>query len=788
MTIFACWVLFPLVLLLISTGCGLLVEMVAGVRLPGAIVPATGLALVVVATHFTTLSDSTAELSVPLVVALATLGVALSFPWRPRGPIDRWAVAAAVGAFSLYAAPVVLSGDATFTGYIKLDDTATWLAITDRIMEHGRDLSGLPRSSYEATLAFNLPGGYPIGAFLPLGVGHTLTAEDSAWIFQPYMAFLGAMLVTTLYALTAPILRSRPLRALTALVAGQAALLFGYYLWGGVKEIAAAWTLGLIAATGSPLTDGATARCVLPLALASAATLAILSFGGVMWLGPLLVASLVLSARARGPRFAARRTVAVGVAGALLALPSLLKAKQFLSPSSGTLTNSTDLGNLIKPLDWMQFFGIWPAGDFRTDPENLTTTRLLIAVVVAAGLVALVLAWRRRASGFLIYMCGATLGCFLIVSFASPWVDAKALATASPAFILAGLAAGGVIFETGRRIEGLLIVIAIAGGVLWSNALAYQDVTLAPRDRLVELEKIGDRFAGQGPALMTDYEPYGVRHFLRRLDPEGASELRRRVVPLRNGRSLDKLQPADIDEFNLAGLMVYRTLVLRTSPVESRPPSPFRLVRSYRYYDVWQRPDRTSGVLEHLSLGDALHPTAVPRCQDVRRLAREAGPGGRLAAAARRSDPIVVDLSSATRPPTWQAAQGVAGAVMPATAGSVETLVHVPATGRYRIWVGGAFRRELDVLVDGVEVSSRRHELSHQGHYLPLGDARLTAGVHRVALRYGDADLHPGSGEPPFYLGPLVLAEPPHTSVRYVSTNRAGSLCDEALDWVEAVR
>ena len=276
----------------------------------------------------------------------------------------------------------------------------------------------------------------------------------------------------------------------------------------------------------------------------------------------------------------------------------------------------------------MQFFGIWPAGDFRSGPESLITTHLLIAVVVAAALLGIVLAWRRGANGLLIYMCGATLGCFVIVSFGSPWVDAKALATASPAFVLAGLAASGAVIESGRRIEGLLVVVAITGGVLWSNALAYQDVTLAPRDRFAELEQIGDRFAGQGPALMTEYEPYGVRHFLRRLDPEGASELRRRLVPLRNGESLEKLQPADIDEFQLGGLMVYRTLVLRTSPVESRPPSPFKLVRQYRFYDVWQRPDATSGVIEHLPLGDALHPTSIARCRDVRRLAREAGPAG----------------------------------------------------------------------------------------------------------------------------------------------------------------
>ena len=61
-------------------------------------------------------------------------------------------MAAAVGVFAVFAAPIVLSGEATFAGYIKLDDTATWFAMTDRVMEHGRSLAGLAPSTYEATL------------------------------------------------------------------------------------------------------------------------------------------------------------------------------------------------------------------------------------------------------------------------------------------------------------------------------------------------------------------------------------------------------------------------------------------------------------------------------------------------------------------------------------------------------------------------------------------------------------------------------------------------------------
>ena len=120
----------------------------------------------------------------------------------------------------------------------------------------------------------------------------------------------------------------------------------------------------------------------------------------------------------------------------------------------------------------------------------------------------------------------------------------------------------------------------IAGGVLWSNVDQYHDVWLAPRGQLHDLETIGHRFAGDGPALMTDYEPYGARHFLRSLDPEGASELRRRYDYLANGKSLDKGDSADIDRFRLDQVLVYRTLVLRRGrPRAGRRRSTARLER-----------------------------------------------------------------------------------------------------------------------------------------------------------------------------------------------------------------
>ena len=142
----------------------------------------------------------------------------------PRGPVRDlsyfrsrsrllWPIAAAAGVFFAFGAPVILSGSATFAGYIKLDDTSTWLAFTDHVLAHGHSVGGLAPSSYEATIQINLSAGYPLGAFIPLGVGHELTGQDSAWLFQPYLALMAAIMSLVFYELAAPVIRDHRLRA-----------------------------------------------------------------------------------------------------------------------------------------------------------------------------------------------------------------------------------------------------------------------------------------------------------------------------------------------------------------------------------------------------------------------------------------------------------------------------------------------------------------------------------------------------------------------------------------------
>ncbi|MGH3080536.1 MAG: hypothetical protein ACRDNH_05300 [Gaiellaceae bacterium] len=226
-----------------------------------------------------------------------------------------------------------LSGDATFAGYIKLDDTATFIALTDRAIEHGRSLEGLAPSSYEATLAFNLPF-YPLGSLLPLGYGAAIVGQDAAWVFQPYLAFLAAFLALTLYRLAGLVLVSRPARAVAALLAAQAALLYGYSLWGGVKEVAAAALVALAAAlTSETFKARGSALALLPLGIAAAALVGVLSIGAAVWLVPAFgfVGFMLLRRRARV------RPIALAAVGAALLVPSLAVARPMFGEACSLL-------------------------------------------------------------------------------------------------------------------------------------------------------------------------------------------------------------------------------------------------------------------------------------------------------------------------------------------------------------------------------------------------------------------------------------------------------------------
>lgn len=782
------WLVFPLVLGALALGCGLLLERAAGRRLPCALLLPAGFTVLVVAGVFATMTGATAELAAPLVVTLALLGFGLAFPWR-LGRVDPWAAAAAVATFAAFGAPAVLTGEATFLGYIKLDDTATYLAMLDRAMEHGYDVSGLPPSTYEATLATSLAYGYPLGALVPLGVGSVLVAEDPAWLWQPYLSFLAVLLALALYGLFSPVVRRRPLRAGIGFLGAQAALLYGFAMWGGIKELATAAVLALAAALAPLTIRGRSVRGLAPLAVSFAALAAVLSLAGIVWLVPLVGGVALVAFRASGWRTAAWSVAVLAALSAVLAIPSLVAAVDWL-PRADTFTRGDGYANLLRRLSWLQVFGIWTNGDFRVPARDMDATYALVAVAGVAALMGVAASLRERAVGAPLALVTLAFGCAVYVGAGSPWIGAKALASTSPIVLATALAGSAFAFERGRRVEAGVAALLVGGGVLWSNALQYHQVYVAPRERLAELELIGERFARQGPTLLTEFEPYAARHFLREMDPEAASELRRHFVTLRSGGVAETGVSPDIDEIRLADVLNYRTLVLRRSGTASRPPSVYAPVWRGRYYDVWQRPQRPAPILEHLSLGSRFQPAAVPPCGEVLRLARLAAErGGELAAVVREPALVIGADGSLGEPISLDRYGEDPRAVGLTRKASLRLSFVAPASGSYGVWVAGSFRSRLEASVDGAPVGSARRQLQWPGTVFHLGDVRVERGSHVLRLDYSGPDLRPGSaGPPPFRLGPIALAR--GTSLRPVARIRpedARSLCGKSLDWLEAV-
>jgi hypothetical protein len=738
----------------------------------------------------TTASPASASWTAPLAALLALAGfVAAALHRRSLRP-DPWAMLTASAVFCVFAAPVVLSGEATFAGYVKLDDTATWFAITDRLMEHGRSLAGLPPSSYEATLYFNLAGWYPVGAFIPFGVGAKLSGRELAWVFQPYLALLASFTALSLWQLAGRIRANAVIRAVAVFLAAQAALIFAYAMWGGIKELATAALLGLIAALAAEVIedDAPAVRGLLPLAIGAAALVGVVSFGAGPWLlGLFGGAALVLVAK-RG----ASALLAVSWRLLVWLLPliaiGLIGHPLFPESTKFLLSASTDLGNLAGPISPAHLLGIWPAHDFREELGSPFLGGALMALVLVAALGGAWGALRDRDPGLLVALGGAAVGCVLIATFGSAWVAAKSYAIVSPFALLFAFVGLNALARLGVRAVAIAIAVLLGAGIVWSNVLAYGGVSLAPRAQLGELETIGKRFAGIESTLMTEYQPYGVRHFLRDMAPEGASELRRKQVELSDGTTLEKGKSADIDRFALATTLTYPALVLRRSPAASRPPESYRLVWRGRYYDVWVRSARAPVPLEHLALGYGVDPAAVPRCADVLRLAGEAraAKGHLVAASARR--PVVLPIGEATHRGGLVPSLAGPAYLEPKGAGEFELRARLPSSGRQEVWLGGSLRPTATLFVDGRKLSSIRQQRNTPGSYLDFGSLALRRGMHVFSLKVGGPDLNPGSAGSYGPLGPLAIAKPDDDpALKSVSAARARSLCGRAWDWIEVV-
>jgi hypothetical protein len=789
----AAWVGLPLVFYLLASGLGMVAQRVTRFALlPGLHAPVGACLAVLVALPVIQLGG-TAPVTAVLLVVLAVVGLVLGRRALRASLLPGWAGIAALATLALYLAPVVLSGHWTFLGYNFVNDTGTHLAMVDQVGHHAATPPPHQLSTRDQYVTATLGSNYPLGTYGVLSALGALVPVDPAALYQPFIACFAALAAMALATLARGLGVRAPVAAGVGALALGAGLTYQYALHGAIKELGLVLVLAVIAALTREMLDARLhAGAVALLALCLAAGIGVFSvaaaaYGG----GSALVVLAALAIERPRPR-PATIGLAVAVAAVVLGLAVLPVAGDTLSfgeqasgafASGGGAVSPTVLGHLLRPLPIYEALGIWFRDDYRYPLQpgaGEIAGSILFGVAGVLLVLAAVMELRRRRLGALLAVVPAILVYLLASPRLTPYADAKLLVVLSPMAVFA-VAMGALYLRRRSAVVGLLAGVLIAGGVLFTDALAYHHAHLAPEDRLLAVRDAADHARGEGAVMLPEWEElakYFAGDIPLTVAPESYPPLSvepRRSEPVFN-RSFD------LDELRLGYVERWPVLMLRRSPVRSTPPANY--VRTYQnaYYELWRR-RATPRVLEHLPLQPFGQAAARPRCAQVRALGRRAGPGERLLAVARPSLPTLDPTHPPVRPQSWPDTPD-RKLLVPVSRARAPGRVSAPA-GRYRVWVRGGGGRAISADIDGRTLTAPQ-QINTPGGWVELGQVDLSAGSHAVTILWPGASLRPGDGFPG-EIGRLVLEpERPLTRVT-VSPAQAGKLCGLPWDWIERV-
>jgi hypothetical protein len=807
LTVFA----YPLALALLCAGAGLLIDRCSGGFLPAALLPCVGAAALIALSQLSTYVSPLAAATPYLMAAAALAGLALARA-RLTGMVDglverlrvwRWPAAAALLAYLLALAPVLLAGRPSFSSFMALSDSAVHMIGADFLIHHGQDYTQLDlRSSYGQFIERYYGTSYPSGADTLFGGGAQLLRLPLIWAFQPFNGLMLAIGCGPAWLLARSVGLRGPWAALAALSAAVPALVYGYELIGSVKEITALamiLTLGALVVVHRRWLARGPLRA-LPFALVVAAGVSALGVGFGAWaLAAAAVLLVALLGDLRAGRSGVPAALATVGAGALVLLIAAWPTWIHVSASlhvAQNIASTGNAGNLPAPLKWTQVFGVWLRGSYKLAPTgaSLAITNVLIALTLAACALGALQLLRARRCALAGWIALSLLAWIVLSRTATTWVDAKALVLTSPVVVL--LAWGGVAallrpiarrerraaLAPARRPGAALLALALAGGVLASDAAQYHSSNLAPTARYEELASIGERFAGRGPTLFTDFDEYSM-YALRGLDVGGPDFVYppAALAGLAGGYG----RPVELDRATPASLRAYPLIVTRRDPSAAPPPAAYRLLWQGAYYEAWGRRRGATPAITHVASTDG-RPLACARVLGVVRRARAIRA---RAIAAVAPELVRVALGHAARPPGWGHER--AGFAM-RRPGTLTAHFELSRSGVYDVWLRGQFMPPVSVGVDGRALFSIEGQLA--GNSLVPDTAtpmpvRLSAGAHGLTVTRGGFSLAPGNGGAAV-LDSINLA-PAGTPARVLRTLPSGgdprSLCARSYEWAELV-
>jgi hypothetical protein len=790
----------PIAIWVTALGTGLLLERLTRARLHNALLLPLGLAGGICLTYSLYalhLSDG------PVVVLLCVLsgaGFLLS-----RGSIRSrlnpgLPGVAGLGAYLLFMLPVLVAGHWLWVGYGFDDDTAVQFMLTASLKLHGTaGVSGA--STMGAYINSYLGSAYPLGSHAELATISGLLHTPPEVLYQGYLSVLAASIAIAVAAAAESVVGAAR-AAVLGFASASAALFYQFALQGNIKEIATgSMTVATFALVGAAFRErrpwSGAAVCAVPMA----ATLGVYGAAGAPYvLGAIGGVALVLVVAERQlprPAWIGPAILGAGLV-VLLSIPAISGFATLFNVAKavvGSTNPSGDiLGELARPLPISQMSGVWLSDDFRLQilaHPAAGLTNLASALILLALIPGVLVSIRRKDAGPLVATITTALVLLIVVPRVTPYAFAKIYAIGSPVVVwVAGL---GVLALGWRGLRlmaaalGLLLVVAIFA----SDLLEYHWGQVSPTSRMLAIEATGEYFAGRGPVLWDESDPYAAYFGRAAKINLPFATLTPQPAQIIDGASFFA-EYFDLEQMTLPYVEGFPYIVTRRTPDSPRPPANYRLVYSNSYYDGWAR-EETPKVVSQLPL-EVPDPSSAPwqtstvaTCSELGSFVTAAPKGSALVAAQAPLSVGFEPLSARSRPFSWGLDEHPYGAVFTVGPGFVHEQVSVPRAGVYQAWVQGSFPRPIQVEVDQRAVGTVSG-LDSLEQWSYAGLVRLTAGAHELAIHRGGGGIYPGDGSTLGEVGYVMLELNTAVTLRSVPFARWRSLCGVNAQWVELVK
>lgn len=783
----------PLVIWVLSLGCGLAVERLLGIHLGNALLLPLGVCVCLVVVYPGYAAGIGDPLAIALIAAIALAGLLLATGGLRTRLNPGWAGLAGLAVYVLYMLPVIAYGHWTWSGYDFVNDTAFEMLLADHLKSYGTLLGNMSNSTSRDFVSAYLGTGYPLGTQALLGTISGITGTDVAVLYQGFISSLAALGAVALATLTRGLLDARR-AALAGFVAMAANLTYQYALQGNIKELGLAAMICVILALAREAIHISKPYAGAALvAIAGGAAIASYNIVAAPYIGAFalfLVIGLILTSR-RLPSPSWAGPACVGVLGiAVLSIPEMGTLSTFFnvahSTQGATGAGATAIGQLLRKLPLSQISGIWLSGEYRVAIASQSAglvTAIVTGVILVAVVPAVIYALRRREPMLLVAAGMVALVLLIVFPRVSPYAQGKLLAMCSPFVVLVALT--GLLCLSGRRLSwvGLASAAAIALGILVSDGLAYLHDRVAPTAQIEAMNAIADHFKGQGLLFWNENEEYS-KYFARETKLDDPYEP---YTPYQ----VQLLEPAsfygryfDLDEQSFTSIERFPILVTRRSPAASRPPANYELVYQNAYYEGWKR-QQTPRVLLHLPLQQTYSASRPVPCSEVAAIVRKASADTHLLVALAPEEKWFEIASDTSRSGVWPPAGEPGAGVSTQTGGHAEGRVRVGEAGRYAVWVQGDFPRPIQAEVDHRVIGSVSGTNTH-GQWLQAGSIQLSPGNHVLGVTKASGHRHFGPGEWGVgTIGAIAIRREVPEHLRSVPLKRFRSICGVRADWVE---